>query len=92
MAEKQGFTGDLKYDFDISSHMEVYLSKLKKWYRVTPNDFRSFDGKRRINGEIYEGPLFQYKTNNIVPMNNTNQIIDSYELKQQKIISQRRGL
>lgn len=34
-----------------------------KWARVTPNHFRSFTGKRRINGELYNGPVYYEGTN-----------------------------
>ena len=35
--------------------LEIYMPGLSRWHRVTPTDFRSFDGKRRIQGEEYEG-------------------------------------
>ena len=47
MTEKKGFTGKLKYDFPTQKCLEVKLSN-GKWYRVTANDFRSFDTERRI--------------------------------------------
>ena len=34
-----------------------------KWARVTPNHFRSFTGARRINGELYDGPIYFEGTN-----------------------------
>ena len=48
MSEKQGNTVKLKYDFPSQRCCEVYIPNLKDWYRVTPKDFRSWVGKRRI--------------------------------------------
>ncbi len=90
MAEKTGETEKLKCEFDTAAHMEVYLPRLKNWYRTTSNEFRSFDGKRRINGDLYEGPLYQYRTNTIVPMSNTSQIVDSEQWQKHKLISKQR--
>ena len=61
MAEKKGFTGQLKYDFDTARNLEVYLKG--KWFRTTSREFRSFNGKRRIQGEEYNGPVYLCGTN-----------------------------
>ena len=62
--EKKGFTGQLKYDFDTSHNLEVYLPESTYgWYRVTSREFRSFNGQRRINGIEYNGPLYRFNTN-----------------------------
>ena len=58
--EKTGLLEKIEYLFNEAKHLEIYMPKLSRWHRVTPNDFRSFDGKRRIQGEEYEGPLYAY--------------------------------
>ncbi len=63
MAEKTGSTEKIKYDFNTASNLEVYMPNLEGWYRVTSREFRSFTGKRRINGTKYEGPAYHYGTN-----------------------------
>lgn len=55
----------IKYNFDTATNLEVQLSN-KEWYRVTPCDFRSFHGGRRINGELYDGDIYYKQTNVIV--------------------------
>ena len=44
--EKAGHTAKKLYDFNTSGALEVCIKD--NWYRVTSNEFRSFDGKRRI--------------------------------------------
>lgn len=61
---KRGETGKLKYDFDQSQHLEIFIED--KWYRSTAREFRSFDGLRRINNDNYEGPVYYFKTNDKV--------------------------
>ena len=64
MSEKKGFTGQLKYDFETAANLEVYLPKSTYgWYRVTSREFRSFNGKRRINNKPYNGPIYLFATN-----------------------------
>lgn len=73
MSEKKGFTGTVQYDFDTSKNLEILLPT-NEWHRVIPNEFRSFNGKRRIttysqNNPIhteYEGPVYLYRTNDII--------------------------
>lgn len=71
--EKTGNLVKLEYDFDTARNLEVYMPNLKGWYRVTSREFRSFNGKRRIQGEEYNGPIYLFGTNKIA---NTNE----YEL------------
>ena len=87
--EKTGFVEKMEYLFNEAKHLEVYVPNLKGWYRVTPNDFRSWDGKRRIQGEEYEGPLYAYGTNRKVPLKNTGKIIPSEISNQRNAISQK---
>jgi hypothetical protein len=61
--EKTGNTEKLTYDFNTASNLEVWMPNLDGWYRVTSREFRSFNGKRRINGEEYKGVVFHYGTN-----------------------------
>ena len=87
--EKTGHTEKLKNDFNDSKLLEVYLPKLDNWYRVTCKDFRSFDGKRRIQGEEYEGPLYAYGTNRKVSPKHSNNIISSEVLIERNARSQK---
>ena len=87
--EKTGHTEKLKNDFNDSKLLEVYLPKLDNWYRVTCRDFRSFDGKRRVQGENYEGPLYAYGTNRLVKFNNTSTIMGSEVLNERNKRSQK---
>jgi hypothetical protein len=64
-----GRKGKLKIDFDTISVLEVCIDN--KWFRVTAITFRSFDGYRRINGIPYEGPIYMYQQNIVVPFTNT---------------------
>lgn len=87
--EKTGHIEKLKNDFNDSKLLEVYLPNLDNWYRVTCRDFRSFDGKRRIQGEEYEGPLYAYGTNRKVLPKHGNNIISSEVLTERNARSQK---
>jgi hypothetical protein len=50
MAEKTGATVKKLYDFNTSGVLEVSIKG--NWYRTTSNEFRSFDGMRRITEPI----------------------------------------
>ena len=72
MAEKKGFTGKLRYDFNEARCLEIYMESLNRYFRVTCNDFRSWGGKRRILNvdnpknafyEDYFGPVYYLGTN-----------------------------
>ena len=89
MSEKKGNTEKLKNDFNDSKLLEVYIPKLDNWYRVTCRDFRSFDGKRRVQGKNYEGPLYAYGTNRLVKFNNTSTIMGSEVLNERNKRSQK---
>ena len=74
MREKTGNTGKLKYDFDDSKSCEINYKK-DKWVRVSPREFRSFGGLRRILNiedpsnpfyESYNGPVYYFMTNKLV--------------------------
>ena len=60
MAEKTGHTSKKAHDFNTSGVLEVCIKG--NWYRVTSNEFRSFDGNRRITEPIKQpgiGDKFQ---------------------------------
>jgi len=61
--EKTGNTEKIKYDFNTASNLEIWMPNLNDWYRVTSREFRSFNGKRRINNESYNGKVYHYGTN-----------------------------
>jgi hypothetical protein len=81
MSEKKGWTNKSIYDFNTSSVLEVLINN--QWFRVTCEDFRSFDGDRRIthwvNGEEictnYQGPIYFHRTNNLAISTNSNTIL-----------------
>lgn len=62
------------YDFDTSANLEVKIKEI--WYRTTPNDFRSFNGFRRINGFNYDGPIYYKDTNDLIPINKMQPLIN----------------
>lgn len=45
--EKAGHTEKIRFDFPTEAVLEVNIKG--NWYRVTSQDFRSFDGKRRYS-------------------------------------------
>ena len=74
MSEKKGNTVKIIYDFDSAKCLEIYVESLEKWHRVTPREFRSFSGKRRVttwdrdDTPIYTeycGPIYYFMTNNV---------------------------
>ena len=76
MGEKRGNTNKMRYDFNSARCLEVELNNT--FYRVTPNEFRSFGGNRRILNvddttnvfyEDYEGPVYYLGSNKVVPQN-----------------------
>ncbi len=87
--EKTGFVEKMEYLFNEAKHLEIYMPTLNRWHRVTPTDFRSWDGKRRIQGKEYEGPLYAYGTNRKVSPKHNNKIIASEILNQRNAISQK---
>lgn len=54
----------LEVDFKRHAVLEVLLSS-GKWCSTTYVEFRSWDGKRRVNGKSYEGPVYLYGTNKL---------------------------
>ena len=89
MSEKTGDIEKMEYLFNEAKHLEIYMSGLSRWHRVTPTDFRSFDGKRRIQGEEYEGPLYAYGTNRKVLPKHNNKIVPSKVLTKRNARSQK---
>ena len=68
--EKTGDLESIKYDFNTVPECQIQLDN-GKWYRVTPRDFRSFNGPRRFVKypndepvfEEFEGGLYYWNTN-----------------------------
>ena len=87
--EKTGFTEKMEFLFNEAKCLEIYMTGLSRWHRVTPTDFRSFDGKRRIQGEEYEGPLYAYGTNRKVSPKHNNKIVSSEVLIERNKRSQK---
>ena len=87
--EKTGYTEKMEFLFNESKNLEIFLPNLNNWYRVTPTDFRSFDGKRRIQGKKYEGPLYAYGTNKKVIPSFNNKIVSSEVLIERNKRSQK---
>jgi hypothetical protein len=75
MGEKKGSTVKIQYPFNSAACLEVQLPN-GNWYRVTPNEFRSYNLPRRtsqvIKGEylteVYDGPTYLYGTNTIADL------------------------
>lgn len=72
MSEKKGNTVKIVYDFEPWRCLEIYVESMQRWHRVTPREFRSYSGKRRItiwdkdNNPIYNdynGPVYYFMTN-----------------------------
>jgi hypothetical protein len=78
MSEKTGNLEKLKYDFNTSSNLESFIPNLKQWIRQTSREFRSSSYKRRINGEEYFGPIYEYGTNRLVKTISNQGCIESY--------------
>ena len=89
MSEKTGDIEKMEYLFNEAKHLEIYMPGLSRWHRVTPTDFRSFDGKRRIQGKEYEGPLYAYGTNRKVSPKHNNKIVPSKVLTKRNASSQK---
>jgi len=53
--EKTGHTAKKLYDFNTAGVLEVCIKG--NWYRTSCNDFRSFDGNRRITEPIKQPGL-----------------------------------
>lgn len=102
-AEKRGHLVKLENNYNTSGVLEIFMKG--KWYRVTSNDFRSFNGKRRItepeycaHGNVniplvtydYDGPVFAWGTNDWVPYTGVGEIVGSERLNERNRQSQQR--
>ena len=87
--EKTGYTEKMEFLFNEARCLEIYMPGLSRLHRVTPTDFRSFDGKRRIQGEEYKGPLYAYGTNRKVSPKHNNKIVSSEVLIERNARSQK---
>jgi len=75
MSEKTGKTVKIVYPFPTHRCLEIKHHNTGNWYRVTPREFRSWQGERRIylfdenNNPYYEdyyGPVYAYESNIVV--------------------------
>lgn len=102
-AEKRGHLVKLVNEYNTAGCLEIYMKD--DWYRVTANDFRSFNGRRRITeptevklGNVnvplvtyeYEGPVYAWGTNDMVPYTGVGEIVGSEKLNERNKISQQR--
>jgi hypothetical protein len=74
MSEKKGNTVKIIYDFEPSKCLEIYLDEFERWHRVTPREFRSYSGKRRVTTwdkednpihTEHNAPVYYFMTNNV---------------------------
>ena len=85
MSEKKDKPVKIKFDFPEHLGCEIFSPGLDRWHRVTPNEFRSYVGKRRIlhlEGDIkqntnvkaiyrdYDGPVYLYGSNKKINSSN----------------------
>jgi hypothetical protein len=71
MFGKKNTTDGLTYNFPTNAKLEIQLrsktrmgDKVKtKWSTATPNVFRSFHGKRKVNDKTFKGQVFCFMTN-----------------------------
>lgn len=84
MSEKKGHTEKIKYNFNTASNLESFIPNLKQWIRQTSREFRSSSYKRRINGEEYFGPVYEYDTNRLVSIDKQTNCIESYNYRPSK--------
>lgn len=54
--------GGLRIDFDPTALLEINY-RGNRWAEVSPTEFRSWGGLRRINGKPYTGKVYLYLTN-----------------------------
>ena len=54
------------------------------WCQVTCDTFRSYAGSRRVNGEIYNGPVFYSGTNYLYEGYLNNKVINIEEITDYK--------
>lgn len=106
MGEKRGHTIKIEYPFNTAGVLEVYYPDLDKWFRTTPSEFRSFDGRRRITEpeyvsranrdipmitEEYFGPVYMYGSNQVVEQTNSGMIIGGVKWEEARKISLERA-
>lgn len=94
MSEKKGNTGKLIFDFNTAACLEVQLPN-GNWYRITPNEFRSYTYPRRILVETiyqqYSGPVYLYGTNTIVKNPENKGILYPNDVDPRTLVSEKRA-
>lgn len=73
----------LVYHFNTASYLEVQMAS-GVWCQVTCDTFRSYAGNRRVNGEVYDGPVFYSGTNYLYEGHLNNKIINIEEITDYK--------
>ena len=58
----QGFS----IDFDPTAKLEIEV-RADRWSTVTADMFRSWAGNRKINGRVYNGPVYYLWSNEVSP-------------------------
>lgn len=104
MAEKRGETEKLRFDFNTSGCLEIFMKE--QWYRATAREFRSFDGPRRITeptivelGNVnvpmqtydYWGPVYMFGTNKEMTFTNSGSMYTGKIWDINRGISEKRG-
>lgn len=107
MGEKRGFTGKLKFEFNPLALLEIQFNDDDRWFRVSAEYFRAFDGKRRISepsitvkgvAEVpmnvyeYKGPVYIWGTNTKVVERNTGKVVTGPEYEAHGAASKQRGV
>jgi hypothetical protein len=54
---------ELKYNFNPKAKLEIQVNK--KYYKCSPNVFRSYHGKRRVDGKNFIGERYYFNTNDL---------------------------
>lgn len=107
MGEKRGNTGKLIFEFNPLAALEVqYNDGDERWFRVSAEHFRAFDGKRRITepAEVirgcqdvkmktyeYDGPVYIWGTNKKSVKQNIGKLVSSPLYEQALANSKKRG-
>ena len=76
----------LVYHFNTANHLEVQNHNNGDWVQTTCNWFRSYAGNRRINGKVYEGPIFYEGTNLLYEGNLTGKVILNEDIIDPKLL------
>ena len=61
-------TLNLEYNFDKKAKLEIAVPArtTDEWREVSPEIFRTWMGKRKVDGKLFEGKTYIYLTNNSI--------------------------